>query len=271
MASRLVAAPSYGLHGGAMFGTASLDSVSAAEGRVGFAAGLNVELGLLNSLKLQPEASYVQRGADFGAGMVQLDYVEFPLLFKLKGGPWAQFPLSIEAGPSLDLNVKSNTVEANRVSWSVLFGASFECFLERDTFLFLSLRYQLGVTPALETLGTRLTTRGLQLLVGLRFDSYSLYPWNPRTDRVDRFKERRGERAARARRKPERRFYRDAAPVVRDEEEEEALPVARRSTPLSDRRKPRRSDELIPDSPFESETSGGGDEGETSGEPEEEP
>lgn len=246
---------SYGLHGGVQFGTADFDNLTADNGRVGFSGGLNLELPLPGPFYAQLEANYAQRGATLGPTVLSLDYVEVPLLIKLKGNPGKYFPVSLEAGASLDLNVRSNVASGTqRLAYSALFGLTFECYLESDTHLFVSLRYQLGLSPAVEESGLRVTTRGLQAILGLRFDTYTLYPWDPRTDRVDRFKERRGDRADHAKRRPDRRFYRGAAPVVRSDDRDD-LPVARResaSRDLRERRSPkrRRGDALIPDEPI---------------------
>ncbi len=74
-------------------------------------AGLFLQFKLLNLIALQPEINYTQRGAVFKEGSitntVKLDYVQIPVLLKIKFPILGILPTSIFGGPSIAFNTRA--------------------------------------------------------------------------------------------------------------------------------------------------------------------
>jgi hypothetical protein len=99
----------FGLKGGANvanvngnFGTALEDWKST----VGFCAGIFLELNLGRILTIQPEVLYTVKGADTGTGKLKFDYLEIPILLKIRIPTGSIHPF-VFAGPAFGFSLKA--------------------------------------------------------------------------------------------------------------------------------------------------------------------
>lgn len=94
-----------GVRGGASMAS-STTSGAEIESRVGFAAGVFVELPILQLVAFQAEGTFVQKGAAVSDGSasatVELDYIELSAL--LKGGTGGSPSIHFFAGPTVGFN-----------------------------------------------------------------------------------------------------------------------------------------------------------------------
>lgn len=99
-----------GIKGGLVTSTFTGDDASTAERRVGYIAGVFMNVGA-GPLVIQPEVLYVMKGADFeeeeeGTKITirnKLGYLEIPVLVKLSIGAAPAFKLELFGGPSMAL------------------------------------------------------------------------------------------------------------------------------------------------------------------------
>jgi Outer membrane protein beta-barrel domain len=106
--------------------------------RLGFVGGAFLNFHLLQSLAIQPEVLYEQKGGSFNGSAYQLDYVEIPVLADID----IVGPLSILAGPAFDSVVATNGASnINTEDVGLVLGAQ----LDISNFL-LSGRYEVGLT-----------------------------------------------------------------------------------------------------------------------------
>jgi len=169
--------PRLGVQAGMTFSSVSAPSDVTPSNRTGLAAGLALEVPLMTGFSLQPEALFVQRGADLmraGSASVKIAYnsLEFPLLAKLKIGE-AIAPFLV-AGPVGIFNF-SSSVEASDGSTSVgwayspkTFDLGFAIGAGIDIGpLFTTIRYTAGISD-LDTNSVSYQSRGVHLLGGVR-------------------------------------------------------------------------------------------------------
>jgi len=160
------------------------DNISDWKTRVGFCAGIFIELNFGRILTIQPEVLYTMKGADAaiddgeitGTGKLRFDYIEIPILLKLRILPGPVHPF-IFAGPAVGFNLKAtfeditggaNDVEgANKVDYSAVFGGGIQ--LGRS--IHADVRYTLGLRkleiPDLDTID--LKNGVLSATLGLAF------------------------------------------------------------------------------------------------------
>lgn len=136
--------------------------------RTGLAAGVNIEVPVAPFFSIQPEALFVQRGANLATVgnlkfAVKYNSLEFPLFAKLKvAGPVAIFNLSkdveaISPSGTTGIGFKPKTFDFDlAVGGGIDLGA-----------MFATLRYSVGVS-SLDQDSSEWKSRGVHLLAGLR-------------------------------------------------------------------------------------------------------
>jgi len=169
--------PRLGVQAGMTFSQVSTPSDVSASNRTGLAAGLNLEIPIMYGFSIQPEALFVQRGAELakvGSGTlsVRTNSLEIPVLAKVKfGEDVAPF---IVAGPVGIFNL-GNSVTASDGTSGVAWGYNPRTFdlavavgagIDLGP-LFATIRYTAGVTQ-LDENSAAWKSRGVHLLGGLR-------------------------------------------------------------------------------------------------------
>lgn len=99
----------FGLKGGASVANVNGDFVDALgdwKSTVGFCGGIFLEFNFGRVLTLQPEVLYTMKGADTGAGKLKFDYIEIPVLLKLRLPTGDVHPF-VFAGPAFGFTLKS--------------------------------------------------------------------------------------------------------------------------------------------------------------------
>ncbi len=99
----------FGLKGGANIANVNGDFMEGLENwksTVGFCGGIFLELNFGRILTIQPEVLYTMKGADTGDGKLKFDYLEIPILIKLRIPTGSVHPF-IFAGPAFGFNLKA--------------------------------------------------------------------------------------------------------------------------------------------------------------------
>ena len=159
-------------------------SITDWKNRVGFCGGIFLELNIGRILTIQPEVLYTMKGAEAtleegdltGTGKLRFDYLEIPVLLKVRIPTGAVHPF-IFAGPAFGFNLKatfedltgqtSDVEGANKVDYSAVFGAGVQ--LGRS--IHIDARYTLGLQKLeIPDLGTVDLKNGvLSATLGLAF------------------------------------------------------------------------------------------------------
>jgi hypothetical protein len=100
-----------GIKAGATF--ANLTDVTDASTKTGFVGGAFITLKFSDKIAIQGDLLYSQQGAEFDADKINLDYINFPIVFKY----YIIKRLNIQAGPQFGTVVNDNVAE--------VFGANF--------------------------------------------------------------------------------------------------------------------------------------------------
>lgn len=153
-----------------------------------FSVAATVDIPLSRNFSLCPELGWVQRGVRtqlaslFGidiAGDVRLQYLELPILLKAKWNTNRKLRGFAYAGPNFGLAL-SRQVEvmglvevdlSNRFAGydlGTIIGGGIEYAVDKDTWFVFTTRYTLGLID-IDMTEDSYKTRGLQLLLGLRF------------------------------------------------------------------------------------------------------
>ena len=175
----------FGLKGGANVANVDGDfgtNVSNWKSRVGFCGGIFLELNFGRILTIQPEVLYTMKGAQAtveegalsGTGKLRFDYIEIPILLKVRIPTGSVHPF-VFAGPAFGFDLKStfqdvtgtSTDVAKKVDYSAVMGAG----LQLGSSLHIDARYTLGLrkleVPALGTID--LKNGVLSATLGLAF------------------------------------------------------------------------------------------------------
>ncbi len=99
----------FGIKGGANIANVNgnfTDELADWKSTVGFCAGIFLELNLGRVLTIQPEALYTVKGADSGTGKLKFDYIEFPILLKVRIPISSVHPF-VFAGPAFGFNLNA--------------------------------------------------------------------------------------------------------------------------------------------------------------------
>jgi hypothetical protein len=138
---------------------------------VGFCGGVFLELNFGRILTIQPEALYTLKGADTGDGKLKFDYIEFPILLKVRIPTGSIHPF-IFAGPSFGFNLKAliNGAEISdmpKSDYSAVLGGG----LQLGRSIHVDVRYTMGLQkleiPDLDTID--LKNGVLSATLGLAF------------------------------------------------------------------------------------------------------
>ncbi|MBQ0735383.1 porin family protein [Aquimarina celericrescens] len=127
-----------GVKGGVNFANVTGSDIDF-DSRTGFHIGGVLQISVLETFAIQPEVLYSAQGAELGDIDFDIDYLNVPILAKLK---FAKF-LSVEAGPQLGFVVNEGDnvqdIESFDFSGAVGAGVEFGSF-------FGQLRYNFGLT-----------------------------------------------------------------------------------------------------------------------------
>jgi hypothetical protein len=164
----------FGLKGGANIANVNGDFADALadwKSSVGFCGGIFLELNFGQVLTIQPEALYTMKGADSGTGKLKFDYLEFPVLLKLRI-PTGSFHPFVFAGPAFGFNLKAvlegiEIEDMPKADYSAVLGGG----LQLGRSIHIDVRYTMGLQkleiPDLETID--LKNGVLSATIGLAF------------------------------------------------------------------------------------------------------
>jgi len=112
---------------------------------VGFCGGIFIELNFGKVLTIQPEVLYTMKGADTGDGKLKFDYIEIPVLLKLRIPTGSIHPF-IFAGPAFGFSLKAliNGVEISDMpaaDYSAVIGGG----LQLGRSIHIDARYTMGL------------------------------------------------------------------------------------------------------------------------------
>jgi hypothetical protein len=147
------------------------DSLSDWKSTVGFCGGIFIELNFGQVLTIQPEALYTMKGADSGEGKLKFDYLEIPILLKIRIPTGSIHPF-VFAGPAFGFKLKA-LIEGVKIEdmpksdYSAVFGGGFQL----GASIHIDVRYTMGLQkltiPDLETID--LKNGVLSATLGLAF------------------------------------------------------------------------------------------------------
>jgi hypothetical protein len=164
----------FGIKGGANVANVNGDIGTALENwksTVGFCGGIFLELNLGRVLTIQPEVLYTMKGADTGTGKLKFDYLEIPILLKLRIPTGSVHPF-VFAGPAFGFTLKA-VIDGVKISdmpsadYSAVLGGG----LQLGRSIHIDARYTMGLQklaiPDLETID--LKNGVLSATIGLAF------------------------------------------------------------------------------------------------------
>ncbi len=164
----------FGIKGGANIANVNGDfteTIADWKSTVGFCGGIFLELNFGRILTIQPEVLYTMKGADAGTGKLQFDYIEIPVLLKIRIPIGSIHPF-VFAGPAFGFNLKAvlDGVEVHDMptaDYSAVFGGG----LQLGRSIHIDARYTMGLQklaiPDLETID--LKNGVLSATLGLAF------------------------------------------------------------------------------------------------------
>jgi hypothetical protein len=164
----------FGLKGGASIANVNGDFVDALgdwKSTVGFCGGIFLELNFGRVLTIQPEVLYTMKGADTGEGKLKFDYIEIPVLLKLRIPMGSVHPF-VFAGPAFGFTLKSalegiELEDFPKSDYSAVLGGG----LQLGSSIHLDVRYTMGLQklaiPELEAID--LKNGVLSATIGLAF------------------------------------------------------------------------------------------------------
>ncbi|HSA95138.1 MAG TPA: porin family protein [Acidobacteriota bacterium] len=164
----------FGLKGGANVANVNGDIGTALENwksRVGFCAGVFLELNFGRILTIQPEALYTVKGADTGTGKLTFDYIEFPILLKVRIPTGSIHPF-VFAGPAFGFRLDAlvDGVKINDMppaDYSAVLGGG----LQLGRSIHIDVRYTMGLQkleiPDIDTIDLKNSV--LSATLGLAF------------------------------------------------------------------------------------------------------
>jgi len=164
----------FGLKGGANIANVNGnwdDGLNDWKSTVGFCGGIFLELNFGKILTIQPEVLYTMKGADTGDGKLKFDYIEIPVLLKVRIPTGSIHPF-IFAGPAFGWNLKA-AIEGYELGdfptadYSAVFGGG----LQLGHSVHIDVRYTMGLQkleiPDLESID--LKNGVLSATLGLAF------------------------------------------------------------------------------------------------------
>jgi hypothetical protein len=164
----------FGIKAGANIANVNGDFGTALENwqsTLGFCGGIFLELNLGRVLTIQPEVLYTMKGADTGTGKLTFDYLEIPILLKLRIPTGSLHPF-VFAGPAFGFTLRA-LIDGVKISdmpsadYSGVLGAG----LQLGRSIHIDARYTMGLQklaiPDLETID--LKNGVLSATIGLAF------------------------------------------------------------------------------------------------------
>jgi hypothetical protein len=163
-----------GLKGGASVANVNgdfADALGSWKSTVGFCGGIFLEFNFGRILTLQPEVLYTMKGADTGEGKLKFDYIEIPVLLKVRI-PIGDVHPFVFAGPAFGFTLKSalEDIELDRFpknDYSAVIGGG----LQLGRSFHIDVRYTMGLQkleiPELEAID--LKNGVLSATIGLAF------------------------------------------------------------------------------------------------------
>jgi len=138
----------FGLKGGANIANVNGnwdDTLGDWKSTVGFCGGIFIELNFGKILTIQPEVLYTMKGADTGEGKLKFDYIEIPVLLKLRIPTGSLHPF-VFAGPAFGFSLKAliNGVEISDMpaaDYSAVIGGG----LQLGRSIHVDVRYTMGL------------------------------------------------------------------------------------------------------------------------------
>jgi len=112
---------------------------------VGFCGGVFLELNFGRILTIQPEVLYTMKGADTGTGKLKFDYLEIPILLKLRIPIGSLHPF-VFAGPAFGFNLKAvlegiEVEDMPKADYSAVLGGG----LQLGRSIHIDVRYTMGL------------------------------------------------------------------------------------------------------------------------------
>jgi hypothetical protein len=147
------------------------DSLANWKSTVGFCGGIFIELNFGQVLTIQPEVLYTVKGADTGEGKLKFDYLEIPILLKIRIPTGSIHPF-VFAGPAFGFKLKAllegiEIEDMPKSDYSAVFGGG----LQLGHSIHIDARYTMGLqklaVPDLETID--LKNGVLSATLGLAF------------------------------------------------------------------------------------------------------
>jgi len=159
--------------------------------RTGIIVGGVLDISLTPSISVVSGLRYMSKGYKLTSGVqkldVKADYLEFPILLKVK------FPLTevkpyLIGGPTIGINLSANSEFSNgttttttdikkdveSVDFGLLFGAGLDFKVATKTNLFVQFGYSLGLTnsnkDAVSVISTTVKNYGIQITGGAKFN-----------------------------------------------------------------------------------------------------
>ena len=138
----------FGLKGGANIANVNGDFVDALgdwKNTVGFCGGIFLEFNFGRVLTLQPEVLYTMKGAGAGDGKLTFDYIEIPVLLKLRIPTGSVHPF-VFAGPAFGFTLKAalegvELMDFPKSDYSAIMGGG----LQLGRSFHVDVRYTLGL------------------------------------------------------------------------------------------------------------------------------
>lgn len=162
----------FGLKGGANIANVNFTGeLSNWKSTVGFCAGIFLELNLGRILTIQPEVLYTVKGADSGTGKLTFNYLEIPVLLKIRI-PTGSFHPFVFAGPAFGFSLKA-LIDGVKISDmpTADYGAVLGGGLQLGRSIHIDVRYTMGLQklaiPDLDTID--LKNGVLSATIGLAF------------------------------------------------------------------------------------------------------
>ncbi len=129
-----------GIKAGATFAT--ITDVAGLSNKTGFLAGAFATIKFSDKIAIQGDLLYSQQGAEFDGGEFDLDYINFPIVFKY----YIVKRLNIHAGPQFGVVVSDNNLGNESYDLSGVIGVGLDLILG----LRVDARYNAGITDILD-------------------------------------------------------------------------------------------------------------------------
>jgi hypothetical protein len=164
----------FGIKGGANIANVNGDfagSLTNWKSTVGFCGGIFLELNFGRVLTIQPEVLYTMKGADTGTGKLKFDYLEIPVLLKIRISTGSIHPF-VFAGPAFGFSLKAalegiEIADMPKSDYSAVLGGG----LQLGSSIHIDVRYTMGLQklaiPDLDTID--LKNGVLSATIGLAF------------------------------------------------------------------------------------------------------